>query len=132
MSRKKVEPAPVAPEEKPWSLTQADIEATTDLEFVWGTTRCLPPWEIIPEEFREYYGSRKANIYIKMADSFFCGDPLPPGNVAFNEGFSLSPNLMRFIMAHMKSFDPKHEHKIAGVAYMISIITTVTPDKELQ
>lgn len=109
-------------EKKPWSLTQADINSTTQLEFVWGTTRLLPPVEIIPKPFWD------GNTYSRIADSMFVGAPPPAGEVIFNPGFSPqdAPAMMRCLMAHMKSFEPDHHHKIAGVAFMMAQIVHVT------
>lgn len=120
MPRKKItEPVPEAP--KPWSLTQADLDVTTDLEYAFATTRCLPPKEIIPKEFWDGFG---ANVYVRLADTLFTGDAPPAGDIEFNEGFT-GNNLMKFLIAHLRSFEPQHEHKIAGLAYMISCIMTI-------
>lgn len=108
-------------EKKPWDITQADIDSITKPEAVWGTTRFLPPEEEIPAEFW------KPNIYTRIADTMFVGDPPPQGEITFNPGFRAdSTATYQFIMAHMKSFEPKHEHKIAGVGYMISKIMHIT------
>jgi hypothetical protein len=110
---------PVA--QQSWSITQADIDSITKPEAVWGTTRLLPPEEEIPKEF---WGT---NIYTRIADAMFVGHPAPAGEIQFHPGFREDgPATFQCVMAHMKSFDPKHEHKIAGVAYMISKIMHVT------
>lgn len=92
------------------------------LEVVWGTTRLLPPKDEIPEEFY------KGNVYTQLADAMWCGEPKPNGEVTINPGFEEVPftNIQACIMAHLKSFDPQHEHKIAGVGFMISKMTTIT------
>ena len=116
MSKKKPE------EKKPWGITQADIDSITKPEAVWGTTRLLPPEVEIPKEFW------KTNIYTRIADSMFVGESPPRGEIHWNPGFrDDGPAMMKCLMAHMKSFGPKHEHKIAGVAFMISKIMTVVP-----
>lgn len=121
MPRKKPDPVPEAP--KPWSLTQADLDATTALEWAFGTTRCLPPEDQIPKEFWEPWNG-KPNIYISIIDALFCGNDVPEGELVFNDGFT-GENLMKCVEAHLRSFAPRHEHKIAGLAYMISKVTTV-------
>lgn len=116
MSRKK-------PEEKPkaWSITQADIDSITDVDSAFGTTRLLPPEHEIPAEFW------KTNIYTRIADAMFVGEPPPAGEITFHSGFREDgPAMMKCLMAHMNSFSPSHEHKIAGIAYMISKIMHVT------
>lgn len=68
-----------------------------------------------------------------MIDALFCGSKMPPGEVTFREGFDGSPEGMkkinRFTMAHLRSFEPSPEHKISGIAYMMSKIMTITPEK---
>lgn len=105
-------------------ITQNDVDATTDAEMAYGTTRCLPKWEDIPEQFKQdiYYGT----IYNRMIDAWFTGSALPQGEVSFNPGFCHDgKDLYRFITAHLRSFAPKHEHKIAGLAYLLSQVVTI-------
>lgn len=105
-----------------WAITQKNIDTVTKVEQVYGTTRLLPPWDDIPKEFWD------GNIYTRIGEAMFYGEKIPNGEVSFNEGFKQDPHgLTRCIMAHLVSFDPKHEHKIAGVGYMISKIVTVIP-----
>lgn len=125
MPRKKQEPSLA-----PWAVTQADIDATTKLEEAFATTRCLPPEDIIPDEFFGWAKGATGNIYFHMSDALFTGSPMPVGEVTFNEGFREDGEaLFRFLMAHMRSFEPSHGHKIAGVAFIISKIITITPEK---
>ena len=115
---------------KPWGLTQADLESITDIEVAFSTIRLLPDWDIIPEEFRKAYYDKEANVYIQMADAIFCGSDMPKGDVKFNDGFSDDPSaFQRMITSHLRSFEPEYAHKIAGLAYMISIVVTITPEE---
>lgn len=128
-AKKPVEEQPVAEQPKPWSITQADIDATTDVDVAFTTTRCLPPEDIIPIEYWGHYKGVSGNVYHWMADALFIGGPMPAGDVTFNAGFKEEGEpLMKFLMAHMRSFAPRHEHKIAGIAFMIAQIVTVTPE----
>jgi hypothetical protein len=105
-------------------INQSDIDKTTDLEKAFATTRCLPKWEDIPEEFKKelYTGT----LYNRVIDSWFCGSALPNAGIVFNPGFEAEPKkVFHFIMAHLRSFEPKHEHKIAGCAYLLSQIMTL-------
>lgn len=113
MSKKKPEPP------KPWSLTQADLESITKQEALLGTVRLLPPVGEIPKEF---WGT---NIYVRIVESMYSGDNPPAGAVHFHPGFT-GLNMQPCIMAHLKSFEPDYDHKIAGVAYMIYKIVHVT------
>lgn len=117
---------------KEYTLTQEDINKTSDNEFNFGTMRCLPLMDAIPQEFFENPISTK-NIYIRIADSIFCGEPAPSGDIVFNPGFESSGKavkaMQKFINAHMRSFEPLYTHKIAGIGFMLSKIVTVTESK---
>ncbi len=122
MAKKKAAPVVVPEAKKEWTITQADIDSITQLDFAFSTDRFLPPEDKIPQEFWS------GNAYVRLTEAMMYGEPMPPGEVTFNEGFRPDgPALQRCIMAHLRSFNPKHEHKIAGVAYMISKITHITP-----
>lgn len=49
----------------------------------------------------------------------FSGRELPECEIEMNDGFSPEA-LNRGARAHLQSWGPKHEHKIAGVGYMIA------------
>ena len=76
--------------------------------------KLLPPWEIIPDEFKHFNG--RWNHF--MSDWFYCGlknfnpvyKPGVDGNTAFTH--------LRTIIG---SFEPKHEHKEAAVAWLASL-----------
>lgn len=73
----------------------------------------LPKWEDMPEEFR-----RQNNEWTRMADKWFCCglDPVPE----VKEGID-PKKVWRHLKACMGSFEPAHEHKIAGVGYLMSL-----------
>lgn len=53
---------------------------------------------------------------------------MPEAKVAFNPGFAdetVQEDMRRAVRAHLKSFEPKHEDKIAGVGFLISQIATI-------
>jgi len=98
-----------------YTLTLADLSSTTDVECVFGTTRLLPPWDEIPDAFK------RGNQYTRLASAIFFESDLPDGECFFVENFEdASKDLDRTVRAHLRSFAPKHEHKIAGVGYLIS------------
>lgn len=132
MPKKKTEP--VIPEIKPYGITQADLDSITDVEVAFATTKCLPKEEDIPEAFRgPYKGDYKSNVYVQLVDALFCGDPVPNAEMIFLDGFEgtkQNPKLLqRFTMAHLRSFEPSHEHKISGIAYMVSLIIRIESPK---
>jgi len=110
-----------------YQLTMADIKATTDQEFIRGTNRCLPSRLDVPHEF--YW---KDNVYNNVADHFYIGEVPTKLSVQFNPGFEDAQQdpsgMTKFIMAHIKTLDYAFEDKIAAIAYMLSIITTITKE----
>lgn len=106
-------------------LTQSDVDDITDAEVISGTTKSLPDWKNIPKEFRKdiYNGT----VYGRIITGWYTGDPIPDAELAFNPGFREDGKAVyRFINAHLKSFQPDHDHKIAGCAYLLSQIMTIT------
>ena len=104
---------------EPYTITKDDLESITDAEVAFSTTRLLPEWDQIPDEFKTSQG----NKYTKLASDIFFGNELT-GEIDLNEG--IEPELLsRAVRAHLSSFQPKHEHKISGVAYMVSCLATV-------
>lgn len=80
-----------------------------------ASLRDYPPYESIPEEFKSNR-NRFNEITSKL---FFNGGRLE------DHGIRLKPDIdrnkaMRAIKAWLSSFDPKHEHKTATVAYALS------------
>lgn len=103
-----------------YQLTPEQIGSITAPELAFSTERLLPPWEDVPEDFR------KGNIYTELASAIFYGTEMPNSTIALNEGFE-AEKLNRCIRAHLQSWGPKHEHKIAGVGYMIACACTLHP-----
>ncbi len=91
------------------------VQEVTDLDIVFGgrAMELLPPYSEIPEEFRD--GRTKWNKVV--SDWFFCG--LKNCKWVPKEGIDTGKAL-RHIKAILGSFEPKHEHKEAGCAYLLS------------
>ena len=108
----------------PYTITRADLASINDVELAFSTDRFLPEWEDIPESFK------KPNIYSQIAEALCLGFKMPQGELTFHEGFTdegAAKDLDRCVRAHVQSFRPSHEHKIAGVGFMISQICKVEP-----
>ena len=106
-----------------YQITRADLDSITDVEMAFGTSRLLPPFELVPDEFKN------GNAYTKLLSCIFYGDPLPEGEIDFRAGFEddeAPQKLNRVVCAHLRSFDPKHEHKMAGLGYLMSLVCTLT------
>lgn len=103
-----------------YQLTPEMIGSITAPEWAFSTERLLPAWDDVPEDFR------KGNIYTELASAIFYGTEMPECRIVLNEGVE-AEKLNRCIRAHLNSYGPKHEHKIAGVGYMISCACTLHP-----
>lgn len=108
-----------------YRITLSDLNSVTDAEYVFGTERLLPDWEAIPSDFKT------GNLYTKLACALFYGDASPNFTMIFLDGFQdegTPQALNKCVRAHLTSFGPKHEHKIAGVGYMMSCVFEVYTD----
>ena len=102
-------------------ITQADIDATTRGEAIWGTTRCLPKLKEIPVMFHS--NVIQGTLYNVMVDAWYYGGPIPDLTVTFKPGFEPNGKKVKdFIMAHMQTLIPEHDHKMAGAAYLLAQI----------
>lgn len=106
-----------------YTLTPEQLETITDVEMAFSTEKLLPAWDDIPEDFK------RGNKYTAICDAMFFGGPLPNFDIEMKPGFS-DKALNRAVRAHLQSFSPKHEHKIAGVGYMMACACTVTDPSE--
>ena len=107
-----------------FSVNAQALMDITDLELVFGTTKLLPDFEQVPDEFKI------GNVYTRLLDCMFANMPIPAGTVAFRPGFDdpeTPKHLVRVIEAHLQSFEPKHQHKIAGLAYLVSLVCKIDP-----
>lgn len=108
--------------------------ATVDVTF--GQGNYLPNYEELPEEYqgRRALGCQIAStifyagweeVTTKYAKELGPEIDLkgPPSDHEFEEDELRDPieRFQRCISAHLKSFEPKHEHKIAGVGYLIDL-----------
>lgn len=110
--------------EAPYTITPEMAASVTQAEQAFGTTRLLPPYDALPLAFQE--GTGEAMVYHQLVNAIFYGWPLPDGDIELRAGVTAEV-LRNCTMAHLSSFGPKHEHKMAGVAYMVSRLATLTP-----
>lgn len=96
-----------------YTVTPEEMASISDPEMAFSTERLLPAWEDIPEEFKT------GNLYTQLASALFYGLELPDCQIDMKEGFDPKA-LNRAVRAHLQSCSPKHEHKIAGVGFMIA------------
>ena len=84
-----------------------------DVAFGGQAMNILPPYHAIPDEFK-----RANNPWVKWSGDWFVKglDRYPVAK----DGIDLIL-AMRNLSAVQRSFEPKHEHKEAGVAYLASL-----------
>lgn len=54
-----------------FNLKRESLDTITELEVAFGTTKLLPPFDVVPSEFK------RGNDYTKLLDHLFSGQPLP-------------------------------------------------------
>lgn len=90
------------------------IPEVTDLERAFGSVAGLPKWEDIPDEFKSNRGNKWTDLASRL---FYAGAK----GVEFKMKDGLDfRKFVRFWQAHAGSFEPKHEHKLAGLGYLMS------------
>jgi hypothetical protein len=78
--------------------------------------RLMPSWDKIPDEYKKRYG--KSWGHKLMNDWFFSGARLIKATP--KEGINKNDALDN-IECILHSFDPKHEHKEAAIAYLFEL-----------
>ncbi|WP_207951208.1 hypothetical protein [Cupriavidus sp. L7L] len=106
-----------------YSLSRAEVDSITDGDVQCSTMKLLPEWDDIPADFRN------GNLYTRLAEARLLDYQLPGISIAFLPEFDdaeACQAIDRCITAHLNAFAPRHQHRIAGVGYMISKVCTVT------
>ena len=89
------------------------IPEISDAELAFGSIRALPAWTDIPDEFK-----RRGSVEVELFNTLFFGSD-KPFQIAPREGVD-QDKAVRAVRACMASWEPKHEHKEAGVAYLLN------------
>ena len=92
-----------------------EIQDVNDIDAAFGTKALsmMPEYKDIPDEFK-----KRSNKWNKFVSSwFFCG--VKNLKLKPKEGVS-EEKAFRHIRTIIKSFEPKHEHKEAGVAFLFN------------
>lgn len=106
---------------EPWFITQYDISGITNEEFIFGTSRLLPPIDEIPKTFWA------GNVYTRIIEAMYVGEKPEHAQIDFLPGFvNDGTSLSRVTMAHLRDMTGDYDHRIAGIGYMISKIIHVT------
>jgi len=107
-----------------YKITRTDLASITDLELAFSTERFLPAWDEIPSEFKA------GNLYTRIAESIFYGRPMPEFEMAFRGEFEdadAPAAINKCVRAHLQSYARKHEHKIAGVGFLMAQVFDLLP-----
>lgn len=106
---------------KDWSVP-VDLE---DFEIVFAANceKFLPSMKEIPEEFHN-----RRHPYVNFAGRiFFSGSD----GLKFKPKEGIDPKkALRQLRAALSTFEPKHEHKMAGVGYLLSLFFDIEVEKE--
>ena len=88
----------------------------TDLDLTFGgkIEQLLPEYNKIPDDFKE------RNNWTDIIDTWFFQGLPKETEIIPKEGIDPSKAL-RHVQAIMRSFRPKHEHKTAGCAWLLSL-----------
>lgn len=80
----------------------------------------LPPMTDIPEDFKKWGG----NKWVRACETWFnSGVDTEKSTIKFASHLNDEQmnDAMRQLQACLGSYEPKHEHKVAGVAYLMSL-----------
>ena len=92
----------------------ADI---SDIDMAFGGAgnmdKLMPPYKDIPAQFKQHNGTQWNRL---AGEWFFCG--VKNLNLTPREGVD-QRKALRHIKTILTSFEPKHEHKEAGVAFLL-------------
>lgn len=120
-------------------------EGLTRLDTVFGNVEHMPKYDDLPEEFKRFPGHTPWNQAVStwfFKGAKFCefagkGEDRQPtgieiGGVKFKpkEGVN-GTQALAAIVSVLKSFEPKHEHKEAACAYMLSQWFDIVPKEDV-
>lgn len=93
------------------------------LDVAFGNIKHMPKYETVPLQFKKHNG----NAYVKAVSKWFFrgaerhGDTLTVDGVSFKARKGVDAiKALAAIKAVLGSFEPKHEHKEAACAFMLS------------
>lgn len=88
-----------------------------DIAFPARGDELTPPYESIPKEFK-----RHSNAWVQFVDHWFSlGNPFSAFNVYGPVEGVNGDEAIRHLKVVLGTFATKHEHKIAGAAYLMSL-----------
>lgn len=107
-----------------------NVPEMTAADVAFGNIKHMPKYETLPADFKRHNG----NEYTRAISSwFFNGAEKAPNGIILNgDTFTAKPGVdagkaLAAIRAVLGSFEPKHEHKEAACAFMLSEWFEKTP-----
>lgn len=91
------------------------VKSIKPVDVAFGSTILLPPEESIPKEF---FGD---NLYTQLVSCIFYSKPMPDFSIELKHDLTID-EFKNAINSHIGSFEPEHCHKMAGVAYLMSLM----------
>jgi len=108
------------------------IPALNDADIAFGNIDHMPNYADIPAEFKRY-----SNPYVRAVSGWFFGGAKRSGDELIIDGVTFraksgvdATKALKAIRAVLVSFAPKHEHKEAACAYMLSEWFDILPANE--
>ncbi len=97
----------------------------TDLDMAFGgkAMDLMPPYN---QELRDWSRTQEAAPYLDFQSTWFALGLEPDTELYFNEGID-GNKALRHLKAIQGSFEPKHEHKMAGVAWLLHRWSSAPP-----
>lgn len=98
-----------------------EIPEVSKLEQAWGTVAHLPALADIPAEFDSHRGNNPATAFVSTA--FFNGWAAALAKYNLHPRYPMTQAqgdaVILLLSAHMKSWEPQHEHKEAGCGMLL-------------
>lgn len=96
------------------TVIQPQDVSDVEIAFPASVRHLMPDYADIPKAFKDHH-----NPYVKTVSNWFFNG-LPKGTITPKAGVDGSKAL-RHLKCILGSFEPKHEHKEAAVAYLMSL-----------
>lgn len=94
-----------------------EIPSLTDPDVIFGNIKHLPKYDTLPEDFKH----RSGNRYVDFVSKWFSNGCTKEDIDLLTAKSGIDKNkALRAIKSVLASFEPKHEHKEAGAAYLLS------------
>ena len=103
--------------EPTWTAGPPPKISDIDLVFPARALEWLPPWDAIPAEFKSRsnpWTQKVSEWFFRGADKEWIARLAPKAGVDGNDA-------IRVVRACLGSYAPKHEHKEAGVAFLLAL-----------